>query len=61
MTLLEIFPEWFVYMAFVCGIATMAMVTLGALVAAWHLRKREPMTYAEDEPTYPWGPHQSDD
>jgi heme/copper-type cytochrome/quinol oxidase subunit 2 len=66
--LIELFPAWLVYAAFMVGIVTMIGVAALAFYAAWRLRgedkKREAeeaLRYAQEMGPYPWGLYQSDD
>lgn len=68
MILIELFPAWFVYSAFILGILTMGSMVVIVGLFLYHLRvgdkKRETeeaMRYAEEMGPYPWGLYQSDD
>jgi len=67
MILIELFPAWFVYSAFILGILTMMSMVGMILLLLYHLRvgdkKREAeeaMRYAEEMGPYPWGIPQSE-
>jgi hypothetical protein len=58
--------EWLVMLGFVVGIFAAVCVAIGFFLFAWILAMErreyegEQMKYAEEDPTYPWGLHQSD-